>query len=273
MMKWPLTFPYGAQHERCPEAGGHALAVAAVTLTYTGAERPALDGVSLTMERGEKVALIGPNGAGKSTLIKVVAGQMRPERGTVRVFGNPVGACPHRTAYLPQRGEVNWRFPVTVEQVVMMGRYPHLGWFKRPGAVDREAVAQALGALNLSHLAERQVGQLSGGQQQRVMLARALAQEADLLLLDEPLNNVDVRTQAMIFDILDRLAMQGKAVLVSTHDLGTLHQEFHRAIFLDHTIVADGSAAEILKPELLARAYGIAPHVCPPELLMPARER
>ena len=168
---------------------------------------------------------------------------------------------------MPQRSEINWRFPVTVEQVVMMGRYTHLGWFKRPRRTDYEVVQRALDSMELGKLATQQVGQLSGGQQQRVMLARALAQESDLLLLDEPLNNVDVKTQAMIFDILDDLAMQGKTILVCTHDLGTLQKEFHRAIFLDRSVVADGAVANVINMEMLARAYGFSPHVCPPELM------
>ena len=260
-------FPYGGRGHRARQAGGWGLEAQAVSFTYANAEQFALEKVSFTIGRGEKVALIGPNGAGKSTLIKAIVGQVQPQQGQILIYGNPVGACHHRVAYMPQRSEINWRFPVTVEQVVMMGRYTHLGWFKRPRRTDYEVVQRALDSMELGKLATQQVGQLSGGQQQRVMLARALAQESDLLLLDEPLNNVDVKTQAMIFDILDDLAMQGKTILVCTHDLGTLQKEFHRAIFLDRSVVADGAVANVINMEMLARAYGFSPHVCPPELM------
>jgi ABC-type Mn2+/Zn2+ transport system ATPase subunit len=262
-----MIFPYGGRRHLSPQAGAVALKVDEMGFRYPGAELSALEEVSFAVERGEKVALIGPNGAGKSTLIKAIVGQLQSEKGQILIYGNPVGACHHRVAYMPQRSEINWRFPVTVEQVVMMGRYTHLGWFKRPRAADYEVVRGALEAMALSELATQQVGALSGGQQQRVMLARALAQESDLLLLDEPLNNVDVKTQAMIFDILDELAIQGKTILVSTHDLGTLQKEFHRAIFIDRSVVADGAVAEVVNMEMLARAYGFSPHVCPPELM------
>lgn len=260
-----MNFPYGGRLHAMPQEGAPALQVRNLRVTYPGAERSALEDVSLAVEHGEKVALIGPNGAGKSTLIKAVAGLVAPDSGQILVYGNRVGACHHRTAYVPQRGEVRWNFPVTVEQAVMMGRYAHLGWLKRPGAKDRAAVLRALEAMNLLPLSGQQVGNLSGGQQQRVMLARALAQESDLLLLDEPLNNVDVKTQALIFDILDQLAIEGKTIIVSTHDLGTLEAEFRRAIFLDRAVVADGPVQQVINPDLLARAYGFQPHICPPE--------
>lgn len=243
------------------------LEVEALTVRYPGSDAPALDHVSFALARGEKVALIGPNGAGKSTLIRVIAGLLKPDAGAVRVQGCPVsaGRCP--VAYVPQRGEVRWRFPVSVAEVVMMGRYARLGWLRRPGEGDRVAVRAAMETMNIAHLAQKRVGELSGGQQQRVMVARALAQESPLLLLDEPLNNVDVRTQSQIFDALDHLALAGRTILVSTHDLGSLRSEFRRAIFLDGTVLADGPVGEVLQPELLARAYNIAPHRCPPELL------
>ncbi len=267
-----MIFPYSGRHHVSPKLGACALEVDRMTFRYPGAEQLALEEVSFGVERGEKVALIGPNGAGKSTLIKAIVGQLQPKAGRILIYGNPVGACHHRVAYMPQRSEINWRFPVTVEQVVMMGRYTHLGWFKRPRRTDYEVVREALQALGLG-FGSQQVGQLSGGQQQRVMLARALAQESDLLLLDEPLNNVDVKTQAIIFDILDQLALKGKAILVSTHDLGSLQKEFQRAIFIDRSVVADGTVAQVVNMEMLAHAYGFSPHICPPELLRPDATR
>ncbi len=237
--------------------GELALWIEGLTFTYPGASQPALESVSLRVQPGEKLALVGPNGAGKSTLIKLVAGLERPPQGAIRVYGHPAGACHHHIGYVPQRGDVDWRFPVTVRQVVMMGRYTHLGWLRWPRRVDHQAVEAALSTMDLEELADRQIGELSGGQQQRVMLARTLAQEADLLLLDEPLNNLDVPTQEMIFHTLEELARQDRTVIVTTHDLGILPIHFNRAVFLDRRVVADGPVGEVLTAATLARAYGV----------------
>jgi ABC-type Mn2+/Zn2+ transport system ATPase subunit len=161
---------------------------------------------------------------------------------------------------VPQRTEVDWRFPVSVRQVVMMGRYVHLGWLKRPRAEDHEAVEHAMRTMEIADLADKQIGELSGGQQQRVMLARTLAHDADLLLLDEPLNHVDVATQEVIFHVLERLSSQGKSAIVSTHDLGILKVHFSRALFLDRQIIAEGPVAEVLTAQTIARAYGFEFH-------------
>jgi ABC-type Mn2+/Zn2+ transport system ATPase subunit len=236
------------------------LEVQNLSFTYPGAAQPALRDISLTVHKGEKVALVGPNGAGKSTLIKLIAALEPAPPKTIKICGNPVGECHHKVAYVPQRGEVDWRFPVTVRQVVMMGRYVHMGWFQRPSAADREAVQQALATMKLLDLADQQIGELSGGQQQRVMLARSLAHHADLLLLDEPLNNLDVPTQEEIFDVMEHLAESGRTLIVSTHDLGALPMHFSRAVFLDREIVADGPPSEVLTPRTLLRAYGVHVH-------------
>jgi ABC-type Mn2+/Zn2+ transport system ATPase subunit len=187
----------------------------------------------------------------------LIVGLERAPDDTIWVYGNPVGSCFHRVSYVPQRSDVDWRFPVTVQQVVMMGRYTHLGWLKRPKRMDHAVVEHALETMNLTHLAERQVGELSGGQQQRVMLARTLAQDGDLILLDEPLNNLDVPTQEMIFHVLERLSEEKRTVIVTTHDLGILPIHFSRAIFLDGHVVADGPVGDVLTAETLARAYGV----------------
>jgi manganese/zinc/iron transport system ATP- binding protein len=180
-----------------------------------------------------RVALVGANGSGKSTLLKAVAGLLRPQAGTIRIYGQPVGACRHRVAYLPQRSEVDWRFPVTVERLVLAGRYVHLGWLRRPGRADRELVARVLEQLGLSALAERQINELSGGQQQRALLARALVQEADLLLLDEPLSAVDAASRRIIAEVLDGLRRQGRTALVATHHLDRLEEEFDQVYTLE----------------------------------------
>ncbi|MFW5683905.1 MAG: metal ABC transporter ATP-binding protein [Spirochaetota bacterium] len=216
--------------------------------------------ISVTVEPGEKVALVGPNGSGKSTFLKLILGLEPLQRGSIRVYGHNATACRHRVSIVPQRSSVDWRFPVTVRQVVLMGRYVHLGWLRRPGPADHEIVADALERMRIVDLADRQIGELSGGQQQRVMLARTLAHDADLLLLDEPLNHVDISTQELIFHTLEDLCGKGKTAIVSTHDLGILDVHFSRALFIDGEIIADGPVSEVLTAETIARAYGFEFH-------------
>jgi ABC-type Mn2+/Zn2+ transport system ATPase subunit len=195
-------------------------------------DREALHGVTLRVPAGMHVALVGPNGSGKSTLLKAVAGVLPLRSGEIRVHGQPVAACLHRVAYLAQRGEIDWRFPVDVARLVMTGRYVHLGWLRRPAAEDRQRVAEALDRLGIEHLAQRQIGQLSGGQQQRALLARALVQEADVLLLDEPLNAVDAETRAKVAEVMGELHREGRTVVAATHDLGRLETDYDAALFL-----------------------------------------
>jgi ABC-type Mn2+/Zn2+ transport system ATPase subunit len=256
----PSLLEYGKACSVPAIAETPALEVDDVTFRYPGAPRPALDGVSVSVQPCERVALVGPNGAGKSTLIKLIVGLEPLRHGEIRVYGNPANSCHHRVALVPQRSEVDWRFPVTVRQAVMMGRYVHLGWIKRPRPEDRAAVERAMAMMQIGDLADRQIGELSGGQQQRVMLARTLAHDADLLLLDEPLNHVDVATQELIFHVLEDLTAEGKAVIVSTHDLGILPVHFSRALFLDRSIIADGPPEDVLTAEIIARAYGFEFH-------------
>ena len=237
-----------------------ALDISGLRFRYANSPEDVLQNVNLQVRPGDRVALVGPNGAGKSTLLHVILGMERHYQGSVRIYGHPAHRCRHRVAVVPQRSAVDWRFPVTVRQVVTMGRYVHLGWFRRPGAVDRRMVDEALETMQIADLANRQVGELSGGQQQRVMLARTLAHDADLLLLDEPLNHVDITTQELIFHTLERLTAQGKAVVVSTHDLGVLTVHFSRAVFLDKRIIADGKVEDVITPETIAKAYGFEFH-------------
>lgn len=254
-------FSYG-KHCDVPIADtDSALQVTDLSFRYPGNDHNALDHVSISVRAGDRVALMGPNGAGKSTLIKLVVGLEDIQHGIVRVHGNPAGHCRHRVALVPQRTEVDWRFPVTVRQVVMMGRYVHVGWLKRPRGEDRDAVDRAMSTMKISELGDRHIGMLSGGQQQRVMLARALAHNADVLLLDEPLNHVDVATQELMFHVLEDLCQNhGKTAVVSTHDLGILKVHFSRAVFLDHRLIADGPIDEVLTPETIASAYGFEFH-------------
>lgn len=237
-----------------------ALDISGLRFRYPSSPEDVLQNIDLQVRPGDRVALVGPNGAGKSTLLHVILGMERHYRGVVKIYGNPACQCRHRVAVVPQRSTVDWRFPVTVRQVVTMGRYVHLGWFRRPGLEDRRRVEEALETMQIADLANRQVGELSGGQQQRVMLARTLAHDADLLLLDEPLNHVDITTQELIFHTLERLTAQGKAVVVSTHDLGVLTVHFSRAVFLDKRIIADGKVEDVITPETIAKAYGFEFH-------------
>jgi len=224
--------PYG--HRRHVEAvpGAPALAARSVSVGYAGTAGLALRDVILRVPAGARVALVGPNGSGKSTLLRAVAGLLPVSAGEIAVYGKPVGACHHRVAYLPQRGEIDWRFPISVRRLVMTGRYVHLGWLRRPGHMDREVVSEVMEDLGLAPLAERQIGQLSGGQQQRALLARALVQDGDLLLLDEPLNAVDAGTRETISEVLSGLQRRGKTMVVATHDLASLASEFDGALYL-----------------------------------------
>ena len=265
-MKLLQRLNYGAGACRGDECGTHvvphspALALENVRFRYPGSEHDVLTGVSLTVNPGERVAMVGPNGAGKSTLLHLIIGMEDGHTGSLQVYGNPSNKYRHRVAIVPQRSSVDWRFPVTVKDVVMMGRYVHLGWLRYPKQEDRDRVDEALSTMGISDLADRQIGELSGGQQQRVMLSRALAHDADLPILDEPLNHVDIVTQELIFHTLERLSASGKTVIVSTHDLGVLTVHFTRAIFLDKKVIADGKVDEIMTPETISRAYGFEFH-------------
>ena len=226
-----MIFNYGGRHHAEPVMGAPALELKNLVTGYPGA-KAALKGVSLSVPRGARVALVGSNGAGKSTLLKAVAGLLPIREGNIRIYGNAVGACHHRTAYLPQRSGLDWRFPISLRRLVLTGRYVHLGWLRRASAKDYDLVEKVTEQLGLSDLLERQIGQLSGGQQQRALLARALAQESDLLLLDEPLNAVDNDTRAVITKVLNELSIQGKTVVMATHDLGRLEADFDGAMYL-----------------------------------------
>ncbi len=225
-------FPYSQRRHADAVPGKPALEVCNLVVEHPGAATPALRGINLCVPIGARIALIGANGAGKSTLLKAIAGLLPYRSGEIRICGQPIGACHHRVAYLPQRGEIDWRFPVSLYRLVMGGRYVHLGWLKAPGATDRQIVYEAIERLGLCDLMNRQIGQLSGGQQQRAMLARALAQEAEVLLLDEPLNAIDANTRQIIGDLLAVLHDQGKTVIVATHDLDQMEKHFDGAFYL-----------------------------------------
>lgn len=229
------------------------LAIEHLSLAYNG--RMALDDITFHLHSGDLVALVGPNGAGKSTLLKVIAGVLAPSRGQVKIFGS--GPRDHICiAYIPQRSQVDWRFPVSVADVVMMGRAAKLKPFTWPGKYDWQRVQAALETVALSDLANRQIGQLSGGQQQRMFIARALAQEAELMLMDEPLTGLDLPTQESLLSLLASLQAQGITVMAATHDLDQAARYFDRIMLLNRHLVAFGDAQQVLQPEKLVSAYG-----------------
>ncbi len=247
------------------------LDVDSLTVAYTPAaaaprsrapERYALHDVTFQVDARERVAVVGPNGAGKSTLFRVIAGTLTPDEGRVMVYGHDPDAhiC---IAYVPQRNQIDWSFPVTVEDVVMMGRVGQIGLFRRPSRADWRFVHEALERVRAGHLAHKQIGELSGGQQQRVFIARALAQQAELLLLDEPLTGLDAPSHEAIFAVLDSLHEDGVTILVATHDLNLAAERFDRVMLLNREVVAFGRPAEALTPANLLRAYGGHMHVLP----------
>jgi manganese transport system ATP-binding protein len=207
----------------------------------------ALDGVNLTLERGMALGIVGPNGSGKSTLLKTVAGLLLPEHGSVDVFGcRPRELTPGTIAYVPQVEAVDWSFPASVEDVVAMGRFPRLGMLAPFGKRDRSAVDRALDALRLTDLRKRHISQLSGGQQQRTFVARAIAQEPRLLLLDEPTTGVDAATEESLLELVRGLVAQGLPVMMTTHDLDRAADWFDRLVVVDRRVLAEGDPAEVL---------------------------
>jgi ABC-type Mn2+/Zn2+ transport system ATPase subunit len=218
--------------------------------------RVALAEVTLEVRRGSLLAVIGPNGAGKSTLLKVIAGLLEPFSGSVSVLGGPPGVHAREIAYVPQAEAVDWEFPVTVGEVAMMGRYARLGFGRRPSSDDRDRVDAALEMVGMAGLRERQVGALSGGQRRRVFLAKAIAADPELYLLDEPVTGVDATTQEELMDVLEGEARAGKTVIASTHDLICAAQRFHEAAFINGRVVAMGPAEMVLDRDLLSDTYG-----------------
>ncbi len=234
-----------------------ALRVSGLTVRY--GDVAALEDVDVEVAAGEACGLVGANGSGKSTFFTAVAGLVRPVAGTVEVLGGTAEAARRRglVAYVPQVDDVDPRFPVSVADVVLMGRYHLMGLRRRARAADRAAVAHALARVGLTDLAERQIGRLSGGQRQRVLLARALAQDARLLLLDEPFTGVDAASEAAVTTVLRELVADGRSLVVSTHDLAMLPDLCARSVLLQRRVLAAGPTAQVLTPENLARTFGL----------------
>ncbi|MGD2157450.1 MAG: metal ABC transporter ATP-binding protein [Anaerolineales bacterium] len=241
------------RHRHPHEPGAPILRAAGLSVRYESGF--GLEDVSFELKVGERLAVVGPNGAGKSTLFKVIAGVLTPTQGQVHVYGHEPGGhiC---IAYIPQRSQVDWNFPVSVDEVVMMGRIGKMGLFRQPRAVDWEIVRRALHVVGLSHLSKRQISELSGGQQQRMFIARALAQEAELMLMDEPFSGLDLKTQESIFPILDQLRQQEVTVLVALHDLKMASEQFDRLMLINRRLLGMGTPESVLSPDNLISAYG-----------------
>lgn len=236
------------------EPSSSAIFVRDLTVAYE--EKPVLWDVDLDVPTGSLTAIVGPNGAGKSTLIKTILGLVPAAAGTIRIFGEAYNLNRKAVGYVPQRGSVDWDFPTDSLDVVTMGLYGHLGWFKRPGRKERDIAMDCLKQVGMADFAHRQISRLSGGQQQRVFLARALAQDARLYLMDEPFAGVDATTEKSIVDILKTLRDNGKTVVVVHHDLETVPEYFERVVLLNVRLIASGPVGETFTPENLQRAYG-----------------
>ena len=220
----------------------------------------ALEDLSFEIDKGERVAVVGPNGAGKTTLLRLIVGSIKPGKGQVNIYGH--GPDDHICiAYVPQRNQIDWSFPASVEDVVMMGRVGKIGLFRWPRRRDWEVVRSCLEQVRAIHLAKRQIGELSGGQQQRVFIARALAQEAELLLMDEPLTGLDLPSQEAIFEILNVVQETGVTVLVATHDLNLAAERFDRVMLINKRLIAFGQPPAVLTSNNLLYAYGGHVHV------------
>lgn len=235
-------------------AGVSPLAAFKVTVAYRNT--PVLTDLNFEVPAGTLTAIVGPNGAGKSTLIKTALGLVRPLTGHFEFFSKSFREVDGRVSYVPQRTSVDWDFPVTSLDVVCMGLYRKIGWFRPVRARHRKRAMEALAEVGMQDYAKRQISQLSGGQQQRVFLARALVQDAELFLMDEPLAGVDVATEKTIINTLHRLRDQGKTAMVVHHDLDTVNEYFDRVLLLNQHIIAEGASEDVMTPENLKQAYG-----------------
>jgi manganese/iron transport system ATP-binding protein len=237
--------------------GGDGLTIENVTVTYRNGQT-ALRDASFAIPRGTITALVGVNGSGKSTLFKAIMGFVPSGSGRVTIMGEPAGRALKRNivAYVPQAEEVDWNFPVLVEDVVMMGRYGHMGFLRIASREDRRMVDAALARVGMASYRKRQIGELSGGQKKRVFLARALAQEGQVILLDEPFTGVDVTTEEAIVRLLQELRVEGRIMLVSTHNLGSVPEYCDRAVLLNKTVLAAGPTEQVFTHENLQKAFG-----------------
>jgi len=231
-------------------------AVLVQDLTVAYKEKPVLWDIDLKIPKGVLLAIVGPNGAGKTTLLRSIMGLLKPAAGSVHIFGQSIKQQKHNIGYMPQRGNVDWDFPTNALDVVMMGRYGRLGWFKRPGKHEKKLALEALDRVGMANFADRQLNQLSGGQQQRVFLARALIQDAEIYFMDEPFVGVDAVTEKTIIQLLKELRNQSKTVVVVHHDLQTLTDYFDWVALLNVRQIASGPISDVLTDENLKLTYG-----------------
>lgn len=235
----------------------------------------ALEDLTFHVPHGAQLAVVGPNGAGKTTLFKALVGLVQLQSGNIHIHDRPLGHHQDCVAYVPQREEVDWRFPVTVSDVVMMGRFGQQAWLRRPGKRDKQVVSRSLEQLGIADLAERPIGELSGGQQQRVFLARALAQEPHILLMDEPFTGVDFTTQDAVLNLLEHLQSEQVTAMISTHDLTLASERFEKVLLINKRMIAYGTPEEVFTPPYLSQAFGsqvlflegvaVIDQCCPPE--------
>ena len=232
---------------------GSAIVVDNLTVSYGPV--PALLDISFQVQPGQLIGIIGPNGSGKSTLIKAILGFVKPDFGNVQLFGEPAEHVTGRVAYVPQRGSVDWDFPISVLEVVLMGRYGHVPWWRNLSRQDYQVARETLDMVRMYEYRGRQIGQLSGGQQQRVFMARAMAQGADILLLDEPFAGVDAATERAILDVLETTKKSGRTLMVVHHDLATAAEYFDSLILLKQRLYAFGPPEAVLHRQLLSEVY------------------
>jgi ABC-type Mn2+/Zn2+ transport system ATPase subunit len=252
----------------------HRLEVENASIGY--GEKIIMRDLSFQVPHGARVAVVGPNGAGKSTLFKALVGILPLKSGQIFIHGESLGTHKDCVAYVPQREDVDWRFPVTVSDVVMMGRFGQMGWWNQPSKTDKQIVRKSIEQMGITDLANLSIGQLSGGQQQRAFLARALAQEPHILLMDEPFTGVDATTQEVTFGLLDHLREKVVTAIISTHDLNLAASRFDLVLLINHRLIAYGTPQQVFTKENLASAFGISLLVlgngmmlvdecCPPE--------
>ncbi len=231
-------------------------AISIEDISFSYEEKRVLSEVSMNLRSGAIHGIVGPNGAGKSTLFKSVLGLLEPHTGSIAIHGNPIQSMRKQMAYVPQKDGVNWRFPATVEDVVMMGRHPHKRLFQQIDKHDHELVTKALADVGMEDFRQRQIGELSGGQQQRMFIARMLCQQADVLFLDEPFVGVDIKTEDSIVQILKRLAKEGKTILIIHHDLSKVDEYFDYVGLLNCELIAYGKVEDVFNKENISKAYG-----------------
>lgn len=230
------------------------LSIQNLHVSYRGVK--AVNGLSFRVPAGQMTCIVGPNGSGKSSTLKAALHLIEPSYGTIRFFGQPVRKVRNRIGYVPQRSTTDWDFPINVFDTVLLGTFPNLRIFQRPGAAQREFAAHALERVHMTQFADRQISDLSGGQQQRVFIARALAQQADILLLDEPLVGIDATSEANIIEILTELCANGKTVVMVHHDLSNIERYFDRIIMVNHALVAQGPVPQTLTADNLKQTFG-----------------